>query len=71
MNPNCFSNRPGCKIQTAHDCEARSVMTPWQKIRHTVWLWRANRAFDNRDQHEPGTPAWKAADVRLRKVFGE
>ena len=51
--------------------ETKARMTPWQQIKHAAWQWRANRAFDNRDQHEPGSPAWLKADVRLRKVFGE
>ena len=46
-------------------------MTLLQSLGHRIWRLRANLAFDNRDQHEPGTPEWEAADKRVRKVFGE
>jgi hypothetical protein len=64
-----MNSNPDAKPMTVDDAPLK--MTLFQSVRHRIWRMRANRAFDNRDQREPGTPEWEAADKRLRKVFGE
>lgn len=40
-----------------------------QRFKNVLWRWRARRAFDARDQHEPGSSAWFEADKKVERLF--
>lgn len=44
-------------------------MTLWRRIKGIIWHYRAMRAFDVLARHEPGTPEWDRAALRVERLY--